>query len=461
MKTYEQVLRGAAGLFAASRSVTRESFAKYVGALNLEENYPGIQGIGFSQLVEPDRKEHHTEGMRRMGFPDYTIRPEGPRPVYTSIIYLEPFAGANLRAFGYDMYSEPVRREAMDRARMTGKPAASSKVTLVQESGAERQAGFLLYLPVYHADAPSGTQSERQNNLLGWVYAPFRMNDLLSGISNTEQKEIDLVIYDGELISPAARLFASGGGNPDQLPHDFRIYSTVAIAQHTWTIAATATSSMVQGADRQRPLLVLQGGICISILLTLLTWVFLDDRTQTLRVARQALALALYDPLTRLPNRKLIEDRLRRALLSAQRRNTKVALMFIDLDKFKPVNDTFGHATGDLLLQAVAERLLSCVRASDTVSRLGGDEFVVLLAEVNETDGVRAAAGKMVAALNREFIIGGHDLRISCSIGIAVYPDHGRDDQALLKNADAAMYAAKKEGRNTYRLHDDATPAEA
>lgn len=203
--------------------------------------------------------------------------------------------------------------------------------------------------------------------------------------------------------------------------------------------------------DRDKPLLVLRGGIAVSILLTLLTWLFLDDRERAIQLANQALQLALYDALTGLPNRKLIMDRLRQSLAKAKRDRKRVALMFIDLDKFKPINDNFGHAVGDLLLQEVAKRLQACVRKSDTVSRLGGDEFVVLLPNLDEKEGAIVVAEKILHAMAQPFELVGQSFQISSSIGIAVYPEDGDDEKTLLKHADIAMYFAKKSGRNNLK----------
>ena len=163
--------------------------------------------------------------------------------------------------------------------------------------------------------------------------------------------------------------------------------------------------------------------------------------------------LAHHDQLTDLPNRALLSDRLFQALAQARRDRGTLALMFLDLDRLKPVNDTLGHDIGDLLLKEVALRLQACVpRGSDTVSRLGGDEFVILLAQIDKAADAVVVAGKVLAALKHPFTIGPHHIHISGSIGIAVYPQHGDEVNGLLKNADTAMYLAKKAGRNCYRF---------
>lgn len=162
--------------------------------------------------------------------------------------------------------------------------------------------------------------------------------------------------------------------------------------------------------------------------------------------------MAHYDPLTELPNRALITDRLQQAVIKARRDKAHMAVMFLDLDKFKPVNDNLGHDIGDLLLKQVAQRLLSSVRASDTVARIGGDEFVVLLPSIERELDATVVADKILHALKQPFGVAGHDLSISGSIGIAAYPEHGDDEKLLLINADIAMYHAKKDGRNDYRF---------
>lgn len=181
---YEQVLRGGVALFSATDfTVTREMWHIYVAGLAIERNYPGIQGIGFSERVLARDREAHVARIRAAGFPDYRIRPEGARGEYTSIVFLEPFDWRNKRAFGFDMFSEPVRHEAMTRARDQGQPAVSGKVILVQETKEGIQNGFLMYLPVYRPGASVGSVAQRRAALLGYVYAPFRMRDLMQGRS--------------------------------------------------------------------------------------------------------------------------------------------------------------------------------------------------------------------------------------------------------------------------------------
>lgn len=162
--------------------------------------------------------------------------------------------------------------------------------------------------------------------------------------------------------------------------------------------------------------------------------------------------LAYYDSLTGLPNRTLVQDRLEIALAGARRHNDKVALLFLDLDRFKIYNDSLGHGFGDLLLKDVAERLRDCMREQDTVGRIGGDEFLIVLNRVNDVAGAAVMAERVTKAMTREFTIQGRSINISCSLGVSMFPQHGADSETLIKNADAAMYAAKDNGRDNFRF---------
>ncbi|TCS72953.1 PAS domain S-box-containing protein/diguanylate cyclase (GGDEF)-like protein [Sulfuritortus calidifontis] len=178
-----------------------------------------------------------------------------------------------------------------------------------------------------------------------------------------------------------------------------------------------------------------------------------DDITAMKEAEARIHRIAHHDALTGLSNRILFKDRLKQALRLAKRNKEALALLYIDLDRFKPVNDTLGHAVGDMLLKAVAKRLRRCVRDSDTVSRLGGDEFTVILPTINQADDAGKVAMKIIQALEKPFSIQGHEIRIGSSIGIAIYMRDSDNAGDLMQMADAAMYVAKTEGRNTYRFY--------
>jgi diguanylate cyclase (GGDEF)-like protein/PAS domain S-box-containing protein len=184
-----------------------------------------------------------------------------------------------------------------------------------------------------------------------------------------------------------------------------------------------------------------------------------QDITERKTIENQIKNLAFYDPLTRLPNRRLLLDRLHRAIAASTRNQRHGALLFIDLDHFKTLNDTLGHDYGDLLLQQVAERLATCVREGDTVARLGGDEFVVMLEDLSEnpqeaTVQARIVGEKILTALNQPYWLASHEHHSTPSIGVALFNDHRETVEQLLKRADLAMYEAKAAGRNTLRFFD-------
>jgi diguanylate cyclase (GGDEF)-like protein/PAS domain S-box-containing protein len=177
------------------------------------------------------------------------------------------------------------------------------------------------------------------------------------------------------------------------------------------------------------------------------------DVTERKQLEQKLADMATRDPLTGLPNRTLVHDRIAVELAQAQRDDTRLAVMMLDLDRFKNVNDMLGHSVGDKLLRAVGERLVSLVRKSDTVARLGGDEFVVLLPEIAKIEDATKVAQKILEAFRTSFVLDDHQIRTTTSIGIALYPEDGGDVETLLKNADTAMYWVKEQGRDNYELY--------
>jgi PAS domain S-box-containing protein len=288
MVTYEQVLQGGLGLFAASVSVQRNEWQQYVQRLNIEERLPGIQGVGFSVRVAPEDREAHIRSVRAEGFPDYTIKPPGTRPEYTAVMFLEPFNARNRRAFGFDMFSEPVRRAAMERARDSGKAAVSGKVKLVQETGKDVQAGFLMYLPLYRKGVALDTVEQRRAALLGYVFSPFRMNNLMHGILTSQTQSVDLEIFDGDEMSQDTLMF-----DDDSVPRyagrnsaQFTRTGRVDINGRTWTLLLSSLPAFEAQIDRQLPRLAAQTGIVISMLMFAIIWSLVTNRSRALALAQ-------------------------------------------------------------------------------------------------------------------------------------------------------------------------------
>lgn len=182
----------------------------------------------------------------------------------------------------------------------------------------------------------------------------------------------------------------------------------------------------------------------------------IEDITERKKYEEKIQQMAFHDSLTGLPNRKLFSDRLGIVLAQAKRNKKKVGIVMLDLDNFKDVNDTFGHDVGDTLLKAVAERLSGTLRKSDTVARFGGDEFVLIFPDMEVIEEAIQVVQKIIDRFHKPFLIDTHQLVVTTSIGIAVYPNDGMDEEILMKNADIAMYQAKQAGRARYQLYKEA-----
>ena len=182
----------------------------------------------------------------------------------------------------------------------------------------------------------------------------------------------------------------------------------------------------------------------------------LSARVDELKSNQQFLGnLAYHDHLTGLPNRLLFLDRLQQTIIKAQRNRTRFAVIFIDLDKFKQINDTHGHAVGDTVLKIAAMRMQECIRNADTLARLAGDEFTILLEDITSASDAARIAQKIIDYFEQPLIVDGHELTMTCSLGIGIYPQDGGNVDALLISADAAMYRAKEQGRNNYKLYSE------
>jgi PAS domain S-box-containing protein len=231
LNAYSLVLRGGAGLFTAKETVARQDWRAYVDTLSASGLIPNLQGVGFAQVIPADQLATHIDRVRSEGFPKYIVWPAGDRTSYSSIIYLEPFRDRNLRAFGYDMLSEPVRRAAMEQARDTGKAALTGKVELVQETDTDVQAGALMYVPVYRNAAPISTLEQKRAALIGWSYSPYRMKDLMEGIlddwMSQKDQSLDLHIFAGLQETHDSLLFGSQDSLANEAPpllHQQRIF---------------------------------------------------------------------------------------------------------------------------------------------------------------------------------------------------------------------------------------------
>lgn len=454
MTAYEQILRGGSSLFATLGTVSREQWAVYVENLEIGANYPGIQGIGYAAYVPGSEKDAFIKNIRAQGLPDYDIRPPGERPEFSPVTYLEPANARNLKARGFDMWSEPTRREAMMQARDSGQVTITGKLKLASEPNQSPVFGFLMYIPLFQKGLPTDTVDQRRGALRGFINSPFRMDDLLKGARGQNALKIRMKIYDGTTAVPDALMYDER--EISRLPADMAVDSAKAVRfqtvgmvihGHPWTMVYAMPVDL-EGRENVTPVLVT--GLVISVLLSTLAFVLVDRVRLIRRSEKHYFRLANFDSLTGLPNRAMFADRLERNLLQADRDRLALALLFIDIDHFKEVNDNRGHAIGDALLQEVALRLQVCVRKVDTVARLGGDEFTVILYDLQGRDDAGKVAQNMLNKLAEPWLLQGESYVISASIGIALYPADAAKALDLLKNADQAMYQAKRQGRGQF-----------
>ncbi|WP_404368854.1 EAL domain-containing protein [Marinobacter sp.] len=568
---YEQVLAGSAALFALAEYVSREDWRLYVGRVDIDRYYPGIQGIGYIPRVTAAGISAHVEKLRAEGLKDYLVSPLGERSEYFPVTFLEPATQRNQRAFGFDAFGDAVHRLAMERARDTGNPAMTGKVVLVQENVDDEQAGFLMYLPVYQGSQISGDLTERRNSLEGFVFSAFRMNNLVDGIVGLIAPFLDVRIYDGVEVERSGLMYGSNLGSLDD-QYTFEMSQELQHGGRSWLLQTRSTPAFDYLASDSRPLIVMVAGLVVSFLLfafalslirarllaqasegryraitegaSNLTLVlgrdgapvyaspssepilgFSPDRLQELDLEsmvhgddwpqlqasfEQALEspgrrlpviharvrdlggewrdmegslaamldepgvhgvvlslrdltelkaaqaqlhrLAFYDPLTGLANRQLFRDRLAHTVRRSRRTGEAAALMFLDLDGFKRINDTLGHDAGDTLLQHISRWLTGCVREEDSVARFGGDEFVVLLSSVAGPEAVAGVAETILRRLRHRIRLNEHDVGVTVSIGIAMVPTDSEDPGVLMKYADLAMYQAKERGRNNFQF---------
>ena len=588
------LLSSVSGLFQSSREVDRQEFATFYAAIASENaTLQGIQGVGFARWLSTNQLPAFERQIRADGFPNFRVRPPGIRPHYGAIEYLEPFDWRNRRAFGFDMYAEPTRRAAMERAARTGNVSLSGRVTLVQETEADVQPGVLVYLPVYRPNPNQPNGENRLSQLEGWAYSPIRTRDFvqsaLSAVNNPDLNGSRVVVYDGTTRSAETLLFDSRPrsqirGGSMNLSH--ATYVELELAGRPWTVGLELAPHLIgpNGISEQF-WVALSTGVALSSLLAMASRLLVDNHLATRRalrtsqeaieeralastvfeasslaivvtnpdgyiltannaftqlsgyrvseivgqrtnllksgrheqgfykslwdtllskgfwegdlwnkvrsgdVRRHHLAIssvrdeqlrtryyvgmleditdrhaaeeavryqALHDTLTGLANRSLLMEQLEREVALSTRHGSSFAVIYIDLDGFKPVNDRLGHAAGDALLTQVAERLRSCTRESDITCRQGGDEFVVLVPQAGPIPELETLGAKLLAQLQMPFTLENNSVQINtvqinASIGIARFPDHGTDADALLQAADAAMYRAKSAGGGKVR----------
>ncbi|GAB4089249.1 bifunctional diguanylate cyclase/phosphodiesterase [Hydrogenophaga soli] len=436
--------------------------------------YAGTQNFGWSPWVNhADRSAFETLARTRhraaLGGTRYEIRGRNqdgqtfvapPSAAYLPILFVEPLE-PNRSVLGLDVMVLPATARAVRAALNSGQPQVTEGIRLVQETGEQR--GVVMYQAAYDPTA-MGPSSLR---VRGVVSAVFRMDDVLqAALEGLDTSYLTVCLIDPQ--APAANQRLSGPlgcEEPDGMrPHHF-VSLPVHFGERQWLFQVASGSHF----ETQERGWISWVTLTVSLMAVGLLGVFLivqtghARRTEQLVVARtRELAqsneglhrLAMFDPLTGLANRLHWVGEARKALDAARRHGDRLAVLFVDLDHFKDVNDSLGHNMGDLLLQAVSQRLQACMRSHDLMARQGGDEFVVLLNRLRSRDDAAAVATKMIEQLTQPFTLHEHEVHVSASIGVAWFEGGHADVDALLRHADMAMYQAKASGRNGWSFFE-------
>lgn len=287
----EKLLRTGSAFITASDTVSREAWKTFYESSNYQKNLPGAGGLGYSMLIPKNKLRKHIEQIRKEGFPDYLIKPVGERDLYTSIIYIEPFKGHNHLSFGYDMFSEPTRRKAMELARDSDFAVLSGNLSNFQQSEKDQHVGILMVVPVYRKGMPIHTKEQRQAAIKGWVFSPYRMYTLLPGILGRwdleQENKIHLQIFD-ERISDSLLLYDSIKGNTqvDSTSRTRKIILSIRLNGGQWLLRFTQSSPQLPFFVNSE-ILVALSGILISILLYLLLLSFLNTRFRATKIAEK------------------------------------------------------------------------------------------------------------------------------------------------------------------------------
>lgn len=292
IRIYSNLLISGKAFLNSSENVTRDDWKTFVDTLEVEENYPGIQGIGYSIFIKPEDLESHINSVRAEGFPNYNVNPEGNRDLYSSIIYLEPFDVRNQRAFGYDMYSNEVRNQAMNSALQSGDPKLSGRVILVQEFESEiPQPGFLIYVPVYKTNEVPLTEEERIENIVGFSYSPFRAYNFFEGIFGNEGIDnISMTVFDGISSNPENILFENDSVKfTEPINNQFVQSHTLYAEGRPWTIIFKSGENFgISSLSKNSSLVTALIGVAISILVATLFYISSSLQNRAENLAKKA-----------------------------------------------------------------------------------------------------------------------------------------------------------------------------
>lgn len=444
----EMVLKGFAALFGAVGHTSPETATRYVRQVILSN--PSIYALEIVQLVSGEQlpllvAQQHELGHRAFSVKSFSYasdrkwQPIEVKPFYLPIIFMEPLPQGAEDVLGLDMDSVPFLKTALNESLSTRNPVATHPFNLVEGNRA-----YVVFSPI--PALASSAPGARHNELIAAMVVDATSFGKLAGLVAGDGDRIVIHHKDTRPHDTKSQLLSLAGhaltATEASLFPEFSFSQSLSTLDNAFVLQVWHQSGW---HDLDTRILGLMGVFCLLSSGLLVGYLRAYERSRILQEKNQQRLwhLANHDALTGLPNRLLLIDRLSQLLPLAKREGKRLAVMFLDLDDFKPVNDVYGHDAGDRLLKQVADRLHSVVRAGDTVSRMGGDEFVVLLADLDDQNALAAVQSKIRHALAEGISLGDQELRISASIGLAVFPDDGDTIDALLQAADKRMYSSK------------------
>ncbi|MBU2664763.1 diguanylate cyclase [Actinoplanes bogorensis] len=461
---YGETVTDLAAAVGAQSDLRGDDFTRITATLDAVR-LPGAASIDFivpATTAQVPALQRHWRGQGDRGL---TLKPAPGQDMHEFVIFEHPFDGVDIA--GADLAQRPAASEAVRIARQSGRLAISPAFQLIRDDNleaAQRQTSVTFAGPVY-----SGLGSDAPDVFQGWIVMPVRGQDFLGQtLLDRGQGAVQVRVADG-----ASALATVGPGR--RVPDDsLTRQRVVTVGQRHWDVSLWPTTQLLRATDRGLSRFTMAAGIALTLLLGLMTGMLTGSRNRALQRVDEATAqlrddisrreqveatlrererelqdLAFRDALTGLANRRLFHDRLTQALAGHIRSGHRLAVLFVDLDGFKAVNDRLGHHAGDIVLRTIADRLRTGLRASDTVARFGGDEFAVILEGVSVPDDVRTAAERVIAEVRAPIDIAGGPARVSASIGIALSGSGATADD-LMREADSAMYAAKNAGKDRY-----------
>ena len=436
--------------------------------------YPGTQNFGWSPLVPHAQRQAFEQGVADSGMPGFVIlgrdqegrtTPAPVAPHYLPITWVSPLE-TNRPVLGLDVSVLPATAAAVAATVQSRRAEVTEGIRLVQETGEQR--GVVMYLAVFgqpHADDPSHL-GPRQ--LKGVVSSVFRLDDvLLAVLGRIDPQQMRLCLFDPAAPPDNQRLAGPAGCEQEPLTsvQEQRWIKSwpLRIGQREWTLRLQAGPAFWGLAGQNSAWATsITGLVAVAILgafLLVITGVgrrtakLVEERTQELAHSNATLAqMAHYDALTGLANRPFWTEQAEATLAASRETGKQVGVIFLDVDRFKHINDSLSHTQGDQLLVTISARIHECLRSRDVLARIGGDEFVALLPGLRDPEGAATVARKISRVLSVPVMLEGMQIKVTASLGVAIFPEHGETVEELLRHADTAMYAAKAAGRNQWRF---------